>query len=245
MTLLSNTAILRHLKMGSIVIEPFDPKALGNVSYDLTLGDEIARYKDPVGDDWFRVFNPSAQDPAELFRIEKAGPAPKGTVVPKNPDGSDTEQLGFVMTDGERVLARSREIAGGRDTWCACIYATVRCDVCLGRPHAAVTTQLHATSTAARIAWQSCGCAGFGDVGFLNPWIFEVTNLGPRALWLPVGSVVAQVSFSEVEPILDGTSYGQVGSYQHDAPDSAYDPVETLKTWTLKDGLPKKLKVRP
>lgn len=240
MTLLSNTAILRLREAGAIVIEPFSMEALGNVSYDLTLGDEVARYRLDAETDPSEPFDPSVDDPALLFRIVKAGPT----------RFSHHKGPGFLLSPGERVLARSREIAGGRQAWCVACEGTgdfraqgqarEDCPVCRREPLIAVTTQLHATSTAARIGWQSCGCAGWGDVGFLSPWVFEVTNMSPRALWLPVGSVIAQVSFDRVEPIISGTSYEVAGTYQRSA-----DPVELLKTWTLKDGLPKRLKVRP
>ncbi len=234
MTLLSNTGILRHRALGSVVIEPFDEKALGNVSYDLTLGEQIARYHDAA-----QRFAPAVdladEDPASMFEIEDA----------KTPWLSD--RLGFHLDPGERVLAHSREVAGGRIAACprckGCGFdgplRGLRCRECRGRGKFAVTTQLHATSTAARIGLQSCGCAGFGDVGFVSPWVFEVTNMSPRALWLPVGAVIAQVSFSEVEPPLDGTSYEQIGSYQKTA------DVDAIRAaWTLAGVLPKRLKVR-
>lgn len=221
------------------MIEPFSPEALGSVSYDLTLGGEIARYRI----DEREGFNPAANDPADMFKIEGASTR-----------AATAGEAGFWLRAGERVLAHSREIAGGRQVKCPdCAgtgrvhlwpprpYAkTLRCKNCHAAGSFAVTTQLHATSTLARIGLQSCGCAGFGDVGFLSPWVFEITNMAPRALFLPVGAVVAQVEFSEVEPILDGTSYEKIGTYQK----GATDPVELLKTWRLKDGLPRRLKVR-
>ncbi len=226
--LLSNTQILRHLReTKAIVIHPYNPEALGNVSYDLSLGDTIARYL-PSG----AIFEPDIHDPSELFRLEKAG-----------------ESGGFLLRAGERVLAHSREIAGGLDAWCAkCSgrgdqqpMSADKCSGCFGKPHVAVTTQLHTTSTAARIGIDThCG-AGFGDVGFTSPWVFEITNMSPRALHLPVGAVLAQVSFSEVSPILEGTSYESRGRYQNAA---CADPAETMRNWRLKDGLPKRLKVR-
>jgi dCTP deaminase len=206
MTLLSNTDILKYREWGAVVIEPFHEVQLNNVSYDLTLGDEIARYRKER-----EMFDLSDQNPKDMFAIEKA-----------EENLLRNGSRGFYLSAGERVLARSREIAGG-------------CQV----GGAAVTTSLHATSTAARIGIHVCACAGWGDVGFLSPWIYELQNMSPRALWIPVGAVLAQVSFHSVTPVLDGTSYEQIGSYQ-----AKQDVETTLQTWRLKDGLPKFLKVR-
>ncbi len=234
MTLLSNREILRHLhETGAIVISPFDERALNNVSVDITLGDTIARYRSVEG-----VLDLSKDDPAEAFWIEKAT------------SRREDSPRGFLLAAGERVLAHSREIAGGRQVTtrlevlprCDCDELNCDCDQrFVDGPTVAVTTSIHATSTAARIGLQICGCAGFGDCGFLSPWIYELFNCSPRSMWIPVGAVIAQVSFSEIDPLLPDTSYDQIGSYQK----GRTDPAEILKTWTILDGLPKKLKVRP
>jgi dCTP deaminase len=112
--------------------------------------------------------------------------------------------------------------------------------MCNGTGAIAVTTAMHATSTAARIGLTVCACAGWGDVGFQLPWVIELQNMSPRAMWIPVGAVLAQVSFHRVTPVLDGTGYDVKSSYQN----GAQDPFTVLNTWSLKDGLPKFLKVR-
>jgi dCTP deaminase len=210
--LLSNREILRHLyETKAIVIHPFDPRALGNVSFDLTLGDTIARYWPHGG-----VTDLDEDDPAKMFRLEHAG-----------------HERGFLLRAGERVLAHSREIAGGRQVEYGPFY---------GKVVVAVTTQIHATSTAARIGLSVCQCAGWGDVGYCSPWTLEIQNHSPRALRLPVGAVIAQVSFDEVAPILDGTSYEVNGRYAGYITD---DPAAALAAWEPKMMLPKRLKVRP
>ena len=237
MTLLSNADIERHRSLGSIVIEPFNPAALNNVSHDLTLGAQIARYRK----DQRETFDLATDDPADLFEIEDAYEEP------------GMRGRGWRIAAGERVLGHSQEIAGGRQIVCPQCqghgsYAASQspeccseldCLTCNGRGRFAVTTQLHATSTAARIGWQVCGCAGFGDVGYVSPWVFELTCMAPRAMWLPVGAVLAQVSFFEVSPVLEGTSYEKIGRYQ-----KLTDPAEIARTWTLAKVLPKRLKVR-
>lgn len=257
--LLSNTAIMRHMKLGSIVIEPFDPRALGNVSYDLTLGEHVARYRytDPLRAR-SATTNLLVDDPAAMFEIEEA----REEVVPRCPEcgpcrliynvnGSRRDRChnclatitetarGFYLAAGERVLAHSREIAGGRLVEVREIEQVGAHRVPRIRRHA-VTTEIHATSTAARIGLSVCQCAGWGDVGYLAPWTLELHNHSPRSLWIPVGAVLAQVSFDEVEPILEGTSYEVKGSYQQEA-----DPRAILAAWKPEMMLPKRLKVRP
>lgn len=48
--ILSDQAILESIEKGSIVIEPFNRKALGSNSYDIHLGRELATYKDKILD---------------------------------------------------------------------------------------------------------------------------------------------------------------------------------------------------
>ncbi|MFT5167600.1 MAG: dCTP deaminase [Saprospiraceae bacterium] len=46
----SDKKILEAIEKGDIVIEPFDPKALGTNSYDVRLGKYLATYKDEILD---------------------------------------------------------------------------------------------------------------------------------------------------------------------------------------------------
>lgn len=48
--ILSDKEILKHIKRGTIVIEPFRPECLGSNSYDVHLGKTLAVYVDPVLD---------------------------------------------------------------------------------------------------------------------------------------------------------------------------------------------------
>lgn len=231
--LLSNTDILRFRQAGAIVIEPFDEKALNNVSYDVTLGDTIYRYKPDIDE----VVDLGKDDPSEMFKKCWA---------------SDPEEYcnwasrrGFYLNPGERILGHTREVVGGIQTKCrscggsgdqlaAAEYAHEECPYCKGNGTVAVTTQLHATSTLARIGLSVCQCAGWGDVSYIKNWTLEITNHSPRSLFLPVGAVVGQVSFNQVTPVIDGTTYDLTGNYQYGK--------EEFKPEMM---LPKKLKVRP
>lgn len=48
--ILTDNEILAHMAKGSIVIEPFDPAAMGSNSYDVHLGRMLAEYEDEVLD---------------------------------------------------------------------------------------------------------------------------------------------------------------------------------------------------
>lgn len=175
MTLLSDVEIRRHLDNGSIKISPFSEAQLNNASYDLTLGPWVARYrKCPPQPQPLRLWE---FDGSELFEIF---------------DGSGDG--GFVIGSGERVLAHTREAAGGTSV-----------------NGLAVNSSLHSTSTAQRLGISVCLDAGWGDVGFVQKWCLELNNHSPYAIFLPVGAVICQIVFHEVTP--PSSMYGDIGSY--------------------------------
>lgn len=123
---------------------------------------------------------------------------------------------GVWVRPGQRILGHTREVIGGQ--------VSDDGDV-------AVTTSLRGTSTAARRGWTCCQCAGFGDVGYVNRWTLEVMNHAPFDQFLPVGAVIAQVCFFEVD--VPDQVYGvDQGQYMHD-------------DWKPEDMLPGHLKVKP
>lgn len=133
------------------------------------------------------------------------------------------EAGGLWLAPSERVLGHSVEVAGGR--------------VANGK---AVTTHLQATSTAARHGITACMCAGWGDVNFWNIWVFELENRTFDRMWLPVGAIVAQIAFSEVE--VPDRVYTQItGQYQ---PSEAKTVDDVRRAWTPESMLPGPLKVR-
>lgn len=81
-----------------------------------------------------------------------------------------------------RVLGHTREFIGGTIGNRTCCNAILK-----------------ATSNTGRLGLTVCMCAGFGDVGYINRWTLEVCNLNPFPVSVPVGAVVAQVVFFEVE----------------------------------------------
>lgn len=210
MTLLSNTAIRRHMDYGSVVIDPFRPERMNTDSYDLELGPYFWRY--------------ARNGPREPALMERG----VGFVFE-----SAAESGGIWLAAGERVLGHSVEIAGGR-------LGRRSVDHVLGGEEAvAVTTHLQSTSTAARHGITACMCAGYGDVGFVNVWTFEIENRTRDELFLPVGSIIAQIAFTEVD-VPAGLYEDHSGNYAS----AGYDVVDIRRTWTPESMLPKPLKVR-
>ena len=85
-----------------------------------------------------------------------------------------------------------------------------------------------------------CECAGWGDVGFVNIWTYEITNKLSDSIWLPVGAIIAQVAFSEVE--VPTSEYAAKGGHTYVL--DTLDPEEIRRKWTPENMLPKALKVR-
>ncbi|HYQ87844.1 MAG TPA: dCTP deaminase [Bacteroidota bacterium] len=64
--ILSDTEILAEMRMGSIVIKPFDRRFLGSNSYDVHLGDWLALYRD-------EILDARRHNRVSYFRIPKEG----------------------------------------------------------------------------------------------------------------------------------------------------------------------------
>jgi dCTP deaminase len=198
MTLLSKPAILRHMKSGSIVIDPFKTERLGTNSYDVELGHWFWRHSENGG-----VRRPSEGG----FAFTKFDARQEG---------------GIVLEPGERVLGHTVEIVGGR-------VAETRVETGQTK-RVAVTTAMHAKSTAGRHGLTVCQCAGWGDVGYVSRWTLEIQNQLSCSQWLPVGALLAQISFEEVEP--PGKDYVALGGMYQVGDD-----------WTPEAMLPGDLKV--
>lgn len=184
---------------GLVVIEPFNPLQLSNMSYDLTLGPHVWRYKKP---DWKSVLNPSRHDPSQWFTHQ-----------------DNTEEGEIIFAPGERLLGHSIEFAGGR-----------------AKDGTGILSYLAATSTAARVGFTVCMCAGQGDVPFFNRWTFEIENRSPYALVLPVGSIIAQIIF-EPTSAPRKNYLAQGGNYQ-----KSEDVKEVMEHWVPEMMLPKRIK---
>lgn len=224
--LLSDIQILQHIDWGSIVIDPIRPERLNTDSYDLELGPYFWRYE------------------RKLVRRPHECPRGSGFVL------EDARKAGGIwLQPNERVLGHSVEVAGGRvgmkpnpqyieplsDIAKMAGYEGMDKNIPV-----AVTTHLQATSTAARHGITACMCAGWGDVGFWNIWVFEIENRTQDRLWLPVGALIAQIAFQQVA--VPERSYTEItGQYQ---PLGAKDVADVRDAWTPESMLPGPLKVR-
>ena len=219
---LSNRAILRHMKQGNIVIDPFDKLSLTTDSYDVTLGEYFWREQEPEGG--ITAYNPwSESDVARVWGKDfyVAEPARKWKERHGNLENIKPDDKVIWIRPGETILCHTQEFIGGRG--------------------GIVTTMMKARSTIGRNFIEVCKCAGKGDVGFTNRWTMEVTN-NSRFYQIPlvVGRRVAQILFFEVEKILDsGDDYTKTGKYQ-----TAVDMEEVKAKWNPRDMLPKMYKDR-
>lgn len=210
---LSDLAIREAREHGDLIIEPFVPANLNTSSYDVTLGE------------WFyRESRPSAAlppvyniyDPADVQRVwgeprqartyaelAEAGELPRGLT-----NIADTDRV-LALQPGETVLAHTREFIGGVRN---------------------ITTKMQARSSLGRNFIEVCKCAGFGDVGFANIWVMEITNNSQHhTIPLVVGLRVAQIVFFQTPPA-EGTYRSK---YQ------PYAPQDAPQRWEPSVMLPK------
>jgi deoxycytidine triphosphate deaminase len=128
-------------------------------------------------------------------------------------DGIRPDDKVILLEPGETILAHTQEFIGGRGT---------------------VTTMMKARSSMGRDFINVCKCAGWGDVGYTNRWVMEISNASQHYIIpLVVGRRIAQIVFFDVGPIAAG-SYIKDGKYQQ-----TDDVAKLKKTWKPEMMLPK------
>ena len=218
--LLSAPAILRHIKKGTITIDAYNPKNLGNASYDVTLGKHYYREQIPKeGETVFNLYNEE-----DTYRVwgkkhvvaEKFG---KDGVA-----GIKKDDLVIWLAPMETVLAHTEEFIGGTEV---------------------VDTMLKARSSTARNFISVCKCAGWGDVGYVNRWTMQITNHS-RYYHIPlvVGRRIAQIVFFEVEPLEEKGNAAAYGKKDDSKYQSSTNLKKIKKEWKPADMLPKMWKDR-
>lgn len=215
--LLSRNAILRHLKEGNIIIDPFHPKKLKTTSYDVAIGEHFWRESHPNGGHTIH----NIYDEASTKRIwsgpHKAESVEKiAKIMGMKFANIKPEDKIILLHPRETILAHTKEFVGGRKKCVAKMYAR---------------------SSLGRNFIEVCKDAGWGDVGYFNRWTMEVTNNSQHfTIPLVVGRRIAQMVFYEVEPIKDADyskdKYG--GKYQ-----MADDLKKLKKEWSPSMMLPK------
>ncbi len=207
--LLSRDQILKHLKQGTIVIDPFNEKQLKTTSYDVTLGEWYWREKSPNG----RSTIHNLYDEESTGRVWE-GPfqaeSTEALLERLDVDFKNIPKDGKVILLGpkETVLAHTIEFIGGRD-------------ICVAK--------MYARSSMGRNFVEVCKDAGWGDVGYFNRWTMEVTNNSQYyTIPLVVGRRIAQLVFYEVAPLeKKAVDYvGEGGKYQ-----KSQELDELKRTW--------------
>lgn len=212
---LSDKKILEHMKKGSVVIEPFERKNLATSSYDVTLGEWYFREQPPMGHK--KIFNVYSKSDTEIVWDTKPHRAKTAAEALKNFhfrfDGIRPDDKIILLEPGETILAHTEEFIGGKDT---------------------VTTMMKARSSMGRNFINVCKCAGWGDVGYTNRWVMEISNASQHYIIpLVVGRRIAQMVFFEVGPVIAG-DYTKIGKYQ-----STTNVAKLKKTWKPEMMLPK------
>ena len=197
--LLSRPDIKKHLKQGTIVIDPFEPRNLKTTSYDLTLGEWYWRETHPSGR--ATVHNMYDQkSTAYIWNGPHRAETVKEVKKKMDVDGlsgiSDSARV-IMLGPGETILGHTLEYIGGRDI---------------------IVTKMYARSSLGRNFIEVCKDAGWGDIGYINRWTMEITNNSQHfTIPLVVGRRIAQMVFYEVNPLNEkGADYAtEKGKYQH------------------------------
>lgn len=224
MALLSKPDILKYIKSGNIVIDPFDKNNLTNISYDVRLGKyyfrqdtmDLTQTLNPFYEKSVRKMYSSAQQAIPISQL-KSATNPFYNLSPKD--------LVILVAPGETILAHTIEFIGGRN----------------GIPgkSPAIATEMRARSSIGRIGIAVCKCAGWGDIGYINRWTMEITNFSNSIIPLPVGLRVAHIIFHATTPIEVKDEYQKGGKYQTDQ-----DIRKIKSAWKPEDILPKLYKDR-
>jgi dCTP deaminase len=209
---LSGKRIEKERENGNIIIEPFNPKQLCNSSYDVTLGEYFYRPKE----DDYSIYNMNSEECVKnTWELERAILASelKQQYSADFTGIKDTDRV-ILIGPGETLLCHTNEFIGGK---------------------VGFTTMMKSRSSFGRNFMESCSCAGWGDVGYVNRWTMEIHNRShKRSVFLVVGRRVAQIVFLEVDKLDETNSMSYAGKYQ-----SNKNIDELMTSWKPEMMLPK------
>jgi len=211
---LSDKAIVKYREQGDIVIEPFNMKQLNTSSYDVTIGEYY--FREQKLKEWdTNIYNMYSETMVDKVWGKPQMAKPYSEYIKEGLilDNVHPNEKIIIIQPGERILAHTNEYIGG-------VYK--------------VTTMMKSRSSLGRNFIETCSCAGFGDVGYINRWTMEITNNSTNyAIPLIVGRRVAQIVFLDTDGIL-ANNYASKGKYQ-----TASKLEELMKNWKPEDMLPK------
>lgn len=214
--LLSRNAILRHLKEGTIIVDPFDERKLKTTSYDVALGEWFWREGHPEG----RATVHNLYDESSTRNVWHGPHRCEDVRAVSDRLGMELKNIKpedkvILLRPGETILAHTQEFIGGRHN---------------------VVSKMYARSSTGRNFVEVCKDAGWGDIGYFNRWTMEVTNNSQYfTIPLVVGRRIGQIVFYEVEPLTDAPDYvGEGGKYQ-----KSQDINEVKRTWNPEMMIPR------
>ncbi len=214
MSVVSNTRVMQAMEEGSIVIEPFNKSHLSTSSYDVCLGENYYRPQTGMLGNIFNIYDSEHVqrvwgDPQIAQSVEEHHKFIKSYLLDAKFKADDKIIL---LAPGETILAHTDEFIGGRNT---------------------ITTMMKARSSLGRSFITVCKCAGWGDVGYVNRWTMEITNVSTNySIPLLVGERIAQIIFFDA-PDCEG-DYSDVGSYQ-----TTTDIAQLKANWQPSSMLPR------
>lgn len=176
----SDKQILKEIKDGHIIIEPYNESQLNNCSYNIAVSEYFFREKRPPFNKLKRTPEKILFNPWNESHVAKRWE--QGTVEVANEENAAELSLKvgdkyILLAPFETILVATIEFTGGREH---------------------ITAEIRGRSSGGRSLISVCGGAGWGDVGYINRWTLMVTNLSRFAhLVLPVGCSIAQIIFLE------------------------------------------------
>ncbi len=207
------------MKLGHIVIAPFDQKNLGTCSYDVRLGEYYftEQASSSVDRHTPTIYNMYSRSHTESVWGTTPHKAQYAKILKEMDQGFEFEGVNpwdeiILIRPGETILAHTQEFIGGRSH---------------------ITSMMKARSSFGRNFIEICKCAGWGDVGYINRWTLEITNNSQYySIPLIVGRRVAQIVFFETGDILN-KDYTKEGKYQ-----SFTEVQDLIDNWDPRSMLP-------
>jgi dCTP deaminase len=231
--ILSGRAILRAVKEGDIQITPFDPKRMNPASFDLTLGREVAVYKDTTHADFgCRLFYLNA----DQDKIVRGIPGERVRPIHwySDPQEQEHNAQGFIVRQGPLDAAKDNEIV--RYTMEDTGFILMPGVGYLMHTQERIRTDkyvpiIDGKSSIGRLFCFVHVTAGYGDPGFDGQYTLEVAVFQPLVVY--PGMRFCQIRFHTIVGEVD--SYQKSGNYKGELAEGPV-PSRSWKMFHAKDG---------